>query len=83
MATKFKEYIKSKGFRLDDDFVCLPYPVASAFLDCVTTACTESGLMVTYYFNVDTVKFFIDRAGVVRDSYKSPVTPPRIKLHEE
>lgn len=63
--TRFKEYLKTKGFKFENDFPYIPNDEGlESVVANVSPACTH--LSISYYYNCFGVEHFtIDRAGNV------------------
>lgn len=70
--TRFKKYVREKGFKLEEDYPVIPCPIGNGHvtIQAVELVLTSKGIVVCEYYNVDSTYMFIGRDGSTTEIFK-------------
>lgn len=63
--TRYKKYIQTKGYRLENDFPMMPYQAGHVSLLGVEVAVCENGVKILSHYDFGTLCDMIDRNGLI------------------
>lgn len=70
--TRYKEYVREKGFKLEEDYPAIPWPIGNSHvtIQAVELVLTSKGIVVCEHYDTISTYMFIGRDGSTTEIFK-------------